>query len=64
MREAAQVTAAVEIARAARVAIVDATGHHRETGWDDTVLYVELGRVTGVLLRRSDAPPDRRRASR
>jgi hypothetical protein len=57
MREPAKIVAALEIAALAREALDGGTKRHESAGWDDDVLFLELGRLVGSILRWRDARP-------
>lgn len=58
-REPGQIVAALEIARAGRKALADGFENYHETGFDSEVLFYELFRTTGMLVRVFETPPSK-----
>jgi hypothetical protein len=59
MKDAKQVTAAVQIVAAVRSAVVEATEQHATTSWDAEALTFEMTRLLGLMYRTENVTPAR-----
>lgn len=57
MKDATQVTAAIEIVGALRNALAAAMDERKETQWDTQVLVYESARLLALVLRNEDVTP-------
>jgi hypothetical protein len=59
MKDAHQVTAAVQIVAAARSAIAEAAEQHATSCWDAEALTFEMTRLLGLIYRNENVTPAR-----
>jgi hypothetical protein len=57
MKQAKQVTAAVEIVQATHAALANAMEDRQDAGWDTEILVHEIARLLAALLRSEDVAP-------